>query len=67
MAVEQYLSALKDMLSADDQKLETLYSLGLTYEAMGKKEDAFSCFKQIYSADITFRDVKERVAANYSK
>lgn len=67
MAVEQYLSALKDMLGADEQKLETLYSLGLTYEAMGKKEDAFSCFKQIYSADITFRDVKDRVAANYNK
>ncbi len=67
MAVEQYLSALKDMLSADEQKLETLYSLGLTYDAMGKKEDAFACFKQIYSADITFRDVKERIAANYSK
>lgn len=67
MAVEQYLSALKDMLSADEQKLETLYSLGLTYDAMGKKEDAFACFKQIYSIDITFRDVKDRVAANYGK
>lgn len=67
MAVEQYQKALKDMLSSDNQKLDTLYSLGLTYEAMGRKEDAFACFKQIYSADITFRDVKDRVAANYSK
>lgn len=66
MAVEQYQKALKDMLTADEQKLETLYSLGLTYDAMGKKEDAFACFKQIYSADITFKDVKDRVAANYN-
>ena len=67
MAVEQFQKALQDMLTNDDQKLETLYSLGLTYDAMGRNADAFDCFKQIYSADITFRDVKDRVAANYNK
>ena len=66
MAVEQYQKALKEMLSMDEQKLDTLYYLGQTYEAMGRQNDALDCFKQIYSHDITYRDVKDRVAANYS-
>lgn len=67
MAIEQFDKALKEMLTMDEQKMETLYYLGLAYEEMGRKKDALDCFKQIYSADITFRDVKERVAANYGE
>lgn len=67
MAVEQYRKGLQDMVAMDETKLDTLYYLGETYEAMGKKSDALDCFKQIYSADITYRDVKDRVAANYEK
>jgi len=67
MAVEQYQKALTDMLTMSEAKLDTLYYLGQAYETMGNKKDALDCFKQIYSADITYRDVKERVAANYAK
>ncbi len=67
MAVEQFSKAIQDMLTMDDQKLDTLYYLGLTYEAMGRTSDALDCFKQIYSTDITYRDVKDRVTANYAK
>lgn len=67
MALEQFTKALQDMLSMNSQKLDTLYYLGITYEAMGRKTEALDCFKQIYSADITYRDVKDRVSVNYSK
>ncbi len=67
MAVEQFQKAIQDMLTMDEQKLDTLYHLGLTFEAMERKADALDCFKQIYGTDITFRDVKDRVAANYAK
>lgn len=67
MAVEQYTRALQDMLTMSEQKLDTLYYLGLTYEAMGRGKEALDCFKQIYSADITYRDVKDRVSVDYSK
>ncbi len=67
MAVEQFTKAIQDMFSMDEQKMDTLYYLGLTYEKMGNKAEALNCFKQIYSADITFRDVKDRVSANYDK
>ncbi len=67
MAVEQYNSALSDMLTMNEQKLDTLYYLGQTYEEMGNKADALDCFKKIYSTDVTYRDVKDRVSNNYSK
>lgn len=67
MAVEQYQKALADMLTMSEMKLDTLYYLGLTYDAMGSKKEALDCFKQIYSADVTYRDVKDRVNANYAK
>ena len=54
------------MLVMDVNKLDTLYYLGLTYERMGKKAEALDCFKQIYSADVTYRDVKQRVSADYA-
>lgn len=66
MAVEQFNKALADMLVMDVNKLDTLYYLGLTYERMGKKAEALDCFKQIYSADVTYRDVKQRVSADYA-
>ncbi len=65
MAVEQFRKALQDMLTNDTLKMDTLYYLGLTYDAMGSANDALDCFKQIYSVDITYRDVRERVTANY--
>ena len=67
MAVEQFNKALADMLVMDVNKLDTLYYLGLTYERMGKKAEALDCFKQIYSANVNYRDVSTRMNAFYEK
>lgn len=66
MAIEQFNKALSDMHTMDKDKMNTLYHLGVTYEEMGEIEKAMDCFKQIYSSDITYLDVKERMDKFYA-
>ncbi len=65
MAIEQFQKALADMTSMDSQKMDTLYYLGVVYDAMGRSDDAFQCFKEIYAADVRFKDVAERMKKYY--
>ena len=44
-----------------------IYLLGLTYEMMGKKEEAINQFKLIYEVDIGYKDVAEHVDAYYDE
>lgn len=67
MAVEQLLKAIKEMLVMDKEKMEALYHLGVVYEAMGENAKSLDCFKQIYSANVNFRDVAKRIEAGYAK
>ncbi len=67
LAVRAYSNALQDKRSMDEEKKELLYLLGLTYEMMGKKEDAIEHFKLIYEVDIGYRDVAEHVDAYYNE
>jgi hypothetical protein len=43
-----------------------IYNLGTVLEAMEKKEEAIEQFKQIYEADIGYRDVAAKVDAYYA-
>ena len=49
------------MISMDRQKMDALYFLGITYEETGNVEKAVECFKQIYRANVKFRDVSDRM------
>jgi tetratricopeptide (TPR) repeat protein len=51
----------------DDRKKDAVYQLGCCYESMGKPEEAIEEFKAVYSADISFRDVADKINAFYSK
>ncbi len=66
MAARKFQEALKEKLEFDDEKKELIYHLGCVLEAMGKKSEAMDQFKQIYEADIGYRDVAARVDAYYS-
>lgn len=66
MAIEQFQKALSDMTTMDSQKMNTLYYLGIVYEEMGKKDEAFRCFKEIYSTDVRFKDVAQRMQKFYA-
>ena len=67
LAVRAYTNALSEKNSMDDEKKELIYLLGLTYEMMGKKEEAINQFKLIYEVDIGYKDVAEHVDAYYDE
>ena len=67
MAIEQFNRALEDMPTMNADKMFTLYHLGITYDTMGRKKDALDCFKQIYSVDIKYQDVAERINKFYEE
>ena len=61
IAIEEYTKAISEMISMDRQKMDALYFLGLTYEETNNIEKAVECFKQIYRANIKFKDVSDRI------
>jgi tetratricopeptide (TPR) repeat protein len=67
LAVAQLNTAKNDLSGMDDTKKDVIYELGTCYELMGKPELAIEEFKVIYSEDIGFRDVAEKINAFYSK
>jgi tetratricopeptide (TPR) repeat protein len=67
LAVGQLNAAKNDLATMDDAKKEVIYELGTCYELMGKPDAAIEEFKTIYSEDIGFRDVAEKINAFYSK
>ncbi|MDF7823505.1 hypothetical protein P4B35_05730 [Pontiellaceae bacterium B12227] len=61
IALEQLEAALNELQSMDETRKEVLYQLGLLQEKMGNKTQAESCLKEIYTVDIGYRDVAERI------
>jgi len=66
MAARRFQDALKEKLGFDDEKKEMLYDLGCVFEKMNKPDEAIEQFKQIYEADIGYRDVAAKVDAYYA-
>jgi tetratricopeptide (TPR) repeat protein len=66
LAARKIQEALKEKLTFDDEKKEMLYELGCVYEKMNKADEAIEQFKQIYEADIGYRDVAAKVDAYYA-
>ncbi len=67
LAIEQFSTLKSEIQIMDDRKKDACYELGCCYESMGKKEQAIEEFKAIYSADISFRDVAEKINEFYSR
>ncbi len=65
MAARKIQDALKEKPGFDDERKEMLYELGCILEKMGKADDAIEQFKQIYEADIGYKDVAAKVDAYY--
>jgi len=65
IAVEQFERAIEGLVAMNKEKMDALYHLAITYEAMGDKDKAAATFKQIYQANVTFRDVAERMENLY--
>ena len=67
LAVAQLKTAKGELGQMDDTKKDITYELGTCYELMGKPDLAIEEFKSIYSEDIGFRDVADKINAFYSK
>ena len=66
LAVEQLVIAKKELPIMNDAKKEIIYQLANAYEKMKKPEEAFREYKEIYSSDISFKDVAEKINAYYA-
>ncbi len=66
LAVDQLETAKKESKIMNESKKEIIYELGTAYELMGKSEQAFNEYKEIYSADISYRDVAAKINNYYS-
>jgi len=65
IAIEQFTNAIDKMYTMNKEKMNALYYLGTTYEAMDNKEKAAECFKTIYQSNINFRDVASKMENLY--
>jgi tetratricopeptide (TPR) repeat protein len=66
LAVAQFQTAKSELPAMDDLKKDVIYELASCYESMGKKTEAIAEYKIIYSDDIGFRDVADKINAFYS-
>lgn len=67
LAIEQFSTLKNEIQIMDERKKDTIYELGCCFESMGKQDKAIEEFKIVYSADISFRDVSDKINAFYSK
>lgn len=65
LAQAQLKEAAQEMPAMDATKKEIVYEMGLTAEALGKKDEALDAFKKIYEVDYGYRDVAQRVESAY--
>ncbi len=66
LAVQQFQTAKAELPTMDDLKKDVIYQLAECYEGMGQREAAINEYKLIYSEDIGFRDVADKINAFYS-
>jgi tetratricopeptide (TPR) repeat protein len=63
MAVMQLETARDALPTMDDLKKNVVYQLGLCAEASGDLEKAYQYYKDVYSTDVGFEDLAERMLA----
>ena len=66
LAIAQFQTAKGELPIMDDLKKDVIYELAACLQAMGKKQEAIVEYKIIYSEDIGFRDVADKINAFYS-
>ena len=66
LAIAQFQIAKSEVPGMDEMKKDVIYQLAECYESMGKADAAINEYKVIYSEDIGFRDVADKINAYYS-
>ena len=65
MAVMQLETALDQLPVMDDMKKAVLFDLGEIAEETGDVERAFKLYKEVYGADIAYRDIEKKMERIY--
>lgn len=65
IAMEQLEKAASEIPTMDNLKKDILYEMGVVAEAMGDREKAARCFKEIYAVDIAYKDVADKIDRVY--
>jgi tetratricopeptide (TPR) repeat protein len=56
------LEMARDLLPhMDDNRKKVLFDLGEVYEVTGNVERAFLCYREVYSADISYQDISQKM------
>jgi len=63
MGVMQLETARDQIPTMDDLKKKVVYQLGLCAESQGDLEKAYQYYKDVYSTDVGFEDLSERMLA----
>lgn len=66
LALKQYEEAKGETSGMNDFKMEVIYEAARSQEALGNREAAAASYKELYSLDINFRDVAEKVKGYYA-
>ncbi len=67
IAFEQLQKAASELTLMDETKKDIVYQMGVLAEQMGRPDEANGYFKEIYSVDIKYRDIAQRIEAAYKK
>jgi len=67
IALEQLEKAASEINIMDETKKDIIYEIGTTHELMGHQDKAVQNFKEIYSVDISYRDVAAKIEKAYKK
>ncbi len=67
IAFEQLQKAASELTVMDELKKDVVYEMGILTEKMGRPAEAIAFFKEIYSVDIKYRDIAQRIESSYQK
>ena len=67
IAMEQLQKAAAELFIMDETKKDICYKMAQISELMGQTEKAVGFYKDIYSVDIAYKDVSEKIEKAYKK
>lgn len=59
LAIDEFKHLIDDIKQMNQAKKDAYYFLGKCYEQADRQEEAAACYKTIYQADMSFRDVAQ--------
>ena len=67
LATMQLETALEQLLVMDDSRKQVLFELGEIAEEANDSDQAFTFYKEIYGADIAYRDIGDKMTRIYKQ